>query len=87
MAGLDITTLKMKIVYFTITASICRHVKILTAHSVTLSCQSSELCKKPTIDDFKTLEKTSICWAAVDILVISPWNPASDISWKVQFQV
>lgn len=57
-------------------------VNILTAHSLTLFCQSSELCRNPTIADLSTLENTSICWAAVDMLVISPWKPASEINWE-----
>lgn len=52
----------------------------LTAHSFVVVCQSSGLVRNPAIDVFKTLENTSNCWAAVEILVISPWNPASDIS-------
>lgn len=55
---------------------------ILTAHSCILDCQSSVFCKNPAIAVFKTRENTSICWAAVEILVISPWNPASDISYQ-----
>lgn len=51
-----------------------------TAHSLTLFCQSSELWRNPTIADLSTLENTSICCAAVDMLVISPWKPASDIN-------
>lgn len=30
----------------------------------------------------RTLENTSSCWHAVETLVISPWYPASDISYK-----
>lgn len=30
----------------------------------------------------RTLENTSSCWHAVETLVISPWYPASDISYR-----
>lgn len=32
----------------------------------------------------RTLEKTSSCWQAVDTLVISPWYPASEISYDTK---
>lgn len=31
-----------------------------------------------------TLENTSSCWQAVDTLVISPWYPASEISYNTK---
>lgn len=52
----------------------------LTAHSKILFCQSSEFWRKLEMVVLRTRENTSICWAAVEMLVISPWNPASDIS-------
>lgn len=54
---------------------------LLTAHSWILDCQFSVFCKNPAIAVFKTRENTSICCAAVEILVISPWKPASDMSY------
>ena len=33
-----------------------------------------------------TLENTSSCWQAVDTLVISPWYPASEISYNTEIR-
>ena len=41
---------------------------------------SSELWRILQTDVLSIRENTSICWAAVEILVISPWYPASEMS-------
>lgn len=59
----------------------------LTAHSSMHFCLSSGLVRNFVIDVFSTRENTSICCAAVEMDVISLWNPASDINLMVKFNI